>query len=463
MNRTQEYQDLLAELDNTPPALEYTVTRARARAKKAKNVRKLFFMPAGSIAAIFIAFVAMVNFSSPFAMACDHIPFLRALAAAVSFSPSLSTAVDNEYVQTIGLAQTENGITMRVEYVIVDQKQLNIFYTLQSQDYFNMDATPTILNMDGEGFGGYSIHVNNFVRENDKLRQFTVDFIDNNIPENLILECKVHDNGNYEMTEPVRVGDEVQEVGEPQTISAFSFALKFDPEYTQQGEVITLNHDIVLDGQNLTVTTVEIYPTHIRVNFTADESNTAWLQSLNFYFLNEKGNRFDPVANGISATGSVDSPMMASHRLESSFFYQSKSLTMYITEVVWLDIDMERIKVDLLSGIADDLPEGVELKQSTRKGDSWELTFSAIERKENSSYQLFGTTYYDENGNEYSYNSWSSGMKGYYDEATGIYTETPGVFIVQFTLSGYSSDTVYLMPSYSRLVELVIPMDVQVK
>ena len=152
MNRKQEYQELLAELDNTPPALEYTVTRARTRANKTKSIRKLFFMPASSMAAIFIAFVAMVNLFTPFAMACEQIPFLRELAAAVSFSPSLSTAVDNEYVQTIGLEQIENGITMRVEYVIVDQKQLNIFYTLQSQDYLNMDATPTIFNSEGEGF-----------------------------------------------------------------------------------------------------------------------------------------------------------------------------------------------------------------------------------------------------------------------------------------------------------------------
>jgi hypothetical protein len=218
--------------------------------------------------------------------------------------------------------------------------------------------------------------------------------------------------------------------------------------------MITLNQGIVLDGQNLTVTTVEIYPTHIRVNFTADENNTAWLQSLNFYFVNEKGTRFDPIANGITASGSVDSPMMASHRLESSFYYQSGSLTMFITEVVWLDKDMERVKVDLANCVADKLPEGVALERVERKGDSWELTFSAIERKEDSAYQLFRFTYYDENGNgDYFTNNWSS----------WTYMDTPGVFAEKFTLDGYSYDKVYLMPSFSRLVELATPIEVQVK
>lgn len=205
---------------------------------------------------------------------------------------------------------------------------------------------------------------------------------------------------------------------------------------------------------------------HIRVNFTADEKNTKWLQSLGFYFINEKGKRFDKISNGISATGSFDSPMMVSHRLESSFFYQSSSLTMFITEVVWLEKDMEKVQIDLANGSADILPEGVVLEQATRKSNSWELTFSAIERKENFSYQLFGTTYYDENGTEYSYNSynsWSSGETGYFDEVSQKYVKTPGVFRVKFTLKDYPYDTVYLMPSYSQLVKLETQTEVKVK
>jgi len=463
MNRKQEYQELLAELENTPPALEYAVTRAQARAKKTQNIRRFFFMPASSAAAVFIAFIAMVNLSTPFALACERLPILRELAAAVSFSPSLRTAVDNEYVQTIGLEQTENGITMQIAYVIVDRKQLNIFYTLQSQAYSHMDAAPSILNADGQGFSEYSVSANGSVRENGELRQFVVDFVDNNMPDSLLLECKVHDNGSYAASEPVSIGNEPPGISEPAVLSTFTFTLTFDPKFTQQGDVVTLNQDIVLDGQNLTVTTVEIYPTHIRVNFTADEKNTAWLQSLNFYFVNEKGNRFDPITNGITATGSVDSPMMASHRLESSFFYQSRSLTMYITEAVWLDKGMEKVKIDLANGTTDQLPEGVTLEQAARKGNSWELTFSAMERKENSSYQLFATAYCDEYGGEYSYDSWSSGETGYFDEAAQKYVETPGVFTDRFTLNDCPYDTVYLMPSYSRSVILRIPIEVKIK
>ena len=154
---------------------------------------------------------------------------------------------------------------------------------------------------------------------------------------------------------------------------------------------------------------------------------------------------------------------MASHRLESSFFSQSRSLTLYITDAIWLDKDMERVKVDLAKNAADKLPEGVKLEQSVRKGNSWQLTFSGAERKENNSYQLFGSKYYDETGKEYEYHSWSSGATGYFDEKTNKYVETPGVFRVQFSLTDYPFDTVYLSPSFSRTVKLAVPVKIKVK
>ena len=82
----------------------------------------------------------LVNLSVPFARACGNVPVLRELARAVAWSPSLSAAVENDYVQPIGQSQTVNGITATVEYVIVDQKQVNIFFTLKGEGYETLSA-----------------------------------------------------------------------------------------------------------------------------------------------------------------------------------------------------------------------------------------------------------------------------------------------------------------------------------
>ena len=139
MNRNEEYQALLQELEATPPALDGTAERALRRRRRDRRLR-LFGVPAGSLAACFIAFVLLVNLFPPFARACGNVPLLRALAQAVAWSPSLSAAVENDYVQPIGQSQTVNGITATIEYVIVDQKQVHIFFTLKGEGYESLSA-----------------------------------------------------------------------------------------------------------------------------------------------------------------------------------------------------------------------------------------------------------------------------------------------------------------------------------
>ena len=110
MTRNEEYQALLQELEATPPALDGTAERALRRRRRDRRLR-FFGVPAGSLAACFIAFVLLVNLFPPFARACGGVPVLRALAQAVAWSPSLSAAVENDYVQPMGQSQTVNGVT----------------------------------------------------------------------------------------------------------------------------------------------------------------------------------------------------------------------------------------------------------------------------------------------------------------------------------------------------------------
>ena len=135
MNRNAEYTALLTELEPTPPALEYTVQRAVTRKKTSQKKRRLLGVPLGSLGVCFVGFVLLVNLFPPFAYACGRVPLLRELAKAVAWSPSLSAAVENEFVQPMGISQTKNGITATVQYLIVDQKQVNIFFTLEGEGY----------------------------------------------------------------------------------------------------------------------------------------------------------------------------------------------------------------------------------------------------------------------------------------------------------------------------------------
>lgn len=341
MNRHEEYNELLTDMENTPNELDYTVKRAQARLKKRSRI-KFATVTLSSFALFLMVFTILVNSFPTIAYACGQIPMLKDLAQLVSFSPSLSAAVENEYVQPIELEQSEGDIKARIEYIIVDQKQLDVFYSLDSNIYSAMEVNPLIKSGEGESLGGYGLSSFSFGALNGELRHMTVDFVDENMPNSIQLILKIHDNGSYEVTEELVSYEDQKpnkdefieaEYKEPEYIAEFTFLIEFDPYFTAQGETITLNKSFELDGQTLTVTTVDIYPTHMRINLDDIDSNTAWLQSLKFYIENEKGERFDPISNGITATGDKDSPMMVSHRLESSFFSNSENLTLFITGV----------------------------------------------------------------------------------------------------------------------------------
>lgn len=467
MDRNEEYKKLMEELEHTPIQLEYTMERAEAKSKeRGKCLKKIFAIPLSSCLAILIIFTMLVNSMPVFAYACGSIPVVKELAKFVAFSPSLSAAVENKYVQPIEEEQTQSDITARVEYVIVDQKQLNIFYSLDSKVYTALDAEPEISNIDGSNLDGYGMSSGNPGVENGELNYMTVDFTNQNMPNGICLTLKVYDKDSKVKEEPIPVEESMflEEIvySEPDYISEFTFKLQFNTYYTSQAEKIALHTPFVLDHQKLILEEAEIYPTHMRLNLEDEKDNTAWLKGLEFYIENEKGKKFDKITNGITATGKEDSPMMASHRLESSFFSKSKSLMMYITGVEWLDKNREKVKLDLKNVKAEALPEGVTFEQAERKQNGWLLTFAAKAYKENSSYDFFYSQYYDEEGNEYYYDNWST-MFGYTDQQTGEFIKKSDAFIVEILLKDYTYDTVYMCPSFTRKVELAEPVMIRIK
>lgn len=467
MNRREEYDLLIKELEETPVKLDYMAMRVQARIKS-KRWYKWLGIPVGGIMGSLLVFTILVNSVPVFAKSCSQIPLIKELAELVDFSASLTAAIENEYVQSIEEEQTQNGITARVEYLIVDQKQVNIFYSLDSEVYHHMDIIPDIATQDNSKMEGYFISSGNYDTPNGELNYVTIDFVDKDVPSEFKLIMEVHDNGErfqeaiVHEPEDNKIHDLTERYEAPGPISTLTFDLSFDPKYTAVGEKINLDKKITINGQKLIVEEVEIYPTHMRLNLEDEEGNTAYLTSMSYYIENEKGKRFEKISNGISATGKEGSRMMNSYRLESTFFSNSKSLTLYITGTQWLDKDKQKVKLDLVHETAEDLPEGVTFERAVRKENGWILTFGAVEHKENQMYDFLRRQYYDEEGNEYEYHSWSSTTR-HIDEKTEAYVGKPEMFYVEIPLVDYTRDIVYMTPNFSYYKKLEEPIAVKIK
>lgn len=456
MNRMEEYQAMLAELETEAAGLDATLERAYAKRRAARKKRML--RPAAGFAAAFAIFVLMVNFCAPVAYTCSQVPILRELAAAVTFSRSLSDAVENAYAQPMDLSQTDNAITAEVAYLIVDQKQVNVFYRLDSKKYEKLSVDPEVLDIHDTRPAACNYWSGRFDYENGELRCLTIDFANSNVPNCLKVKLNVYTNT---VTDPQPAPspenfDDFDYAPTPDYIAKFEFLLEFDPEFTAAGKILPVNQTVMLDDQAITISDIEIYPSHIRVNITEDMDNTAWLKHLAFYIETDHGMKFDPVSNGITATGTLDSPSMVSYRADSTYFYDADHLELVITGARWLRKDMEKTYVNLSTGETGPLPEGVTLESARKAADGWVVRFRVAYGEHDSIMNPFGNPYYDAAGNEYA-NYYCFSELGEPDAAGKIsysYRELP--------LNHYPYDEVWLCPLYSHTWKAESPIVIEV-
>ena len=437
MNRKNEFEAMIEELNQPAPGLETTLDRAYK--KKRKRTTKMIVRPLGGLAACFVVFVLLVNFCVPVAYACSRIPGLRELAEAVTFSRSLTDAVKNEYVQPMDLTQTQNDITAQIEYLIVDQKQVNVFFRLDSEKYTQLEAHPDVRLPCG-------IVNNSFGAENGELRSFTVDFVDEDVPDTMTVYLRVYEGGVREEAFPIEAPDDIYRdnpIEEPEFLAEFEFLLEFDPEFTETGKVIPVNQTVIMDGQSITVTDIEIYPSHLRVNIDESPDNTAWIDMLYFYIETDWGMKFE-TGSGIIATGSEHSKSMVSYRTDSPFFYEAKHLKLVITGAKFLRKDMETTYLNLVTGEHGPLPDGAVFDCATRRGADWVVTFRAPYYEDKPMYQLFGHKFFDADGNEYEIHQWSSTYGDPDDNGNITY------FYDVFPLKNYPYNEVWLSPQYSH-------------
>lgn len=357
MNRMEEYRAMLAELETLPPETEGTVNRAAAR----RNRKRYVFRPMGAVAAVFLCFVLLVNLVPGVAYACSNLPILDKLAEFVSFSPSLTQAVEHGQVQSVGMTQTQNGITATIESLIVDQKQVVVYFTLDSEEYDHLSATVDAHLIDGEDAKATIVSGMPYT-ENGELQSATINFIEGaSVPDRLRVTL-------YIFSQDERGFMVEGDLFNPE------FTLDLEPWLTGQGRTVDFNRILDFNGQRFTLTQLESYPTHVRVNLKADPDNTAKLDYLWFYLELPDGTRLEPgTADGLTATGSAEGETGLSLYAESSYFYEAERIKLVITGATFLDKDTEKVWVNLTTGEHDPIPFDGRIDSIEKTDTGWEL------------------------------------------------------------------------------------------
>lgn len=434
MDRMDEYRALLAQLEQEPEALTGAVDRARARARRARRRRRAAEW-AGGFLSLAACFVLAVNLCTPVALACGRVPILRELVQAVIVSPSLSAAVANEHVQLVGQEQTVNGYTIRLEYVIADKKQLNAFLTVDGPA--PEGDSRLLVSVQAVEPEGVEYSASGALMEPGELDYAVLNFQEDT-PQQLTLRVQV---------------DSV--TGEAERLAECDFSLELDSYQLGLGRMIKVNEDFTLDGNRLTLSTVELYPTHMRLHVEQAEDNPDYLVGLTLA-IDGDGRGVERVDNkGLISTGGAKYGTYTMYTA-SPWYYDCEALTVTISGAVWLDKDRLETTIDLTDGTAQGLPDGVTyLGIADEANDLWnsggrELCFRGVDAPFAGA---FSSDFVGEDGQTYRSpgSSWSTG----------------DVETMRFSLGDYQGDLVILENQWSHVAAyeqpLVLTVDVSGK
>lgn len=435
MNRQQEYWDLVRELDHTPEALDGTAQRAKARAKR-RRAGKRWGISLGSAAGVCAAFVIAVNTLPTFALACGKIPVLRELAAAVAFSPSLSAAVEHDYVQYVGQSQTAGGLTLTLEYVIADAQQMVVFYRVDGGESSDYSATCTLKDETGTPLTGYSVGSTSTA---EALKRFEVHLKElAELPTQLTLEvelCGFDSEGNRNPVEHV-----------------FPFTIALDPTKTAPAVEIPVGEWVELDGQRLLVDRLELTPTKTTLYLEDDPDNTAWLEHLDFHFTGGDGTVYETADASLTASGRPEGEGFYTYYFQSLYFVEDRShLTLHLDGAIWLDKAAEPVTVDLTGGVhTGALPESVtglwvRRADIVELGEQWVVTVIAAANR-----SPFELEYRDPEGGVHNTNGYSM-----MDDRDGS-----DRYEFEYFLTDYPWETAVFTLNYTSVSELSQPISV---
>lgn len=342
MKRNQEWNAQLEQAGRAPDGLENCVEQAIKRAKRSERKKK-FLKPLSVVLGTAAAFVLLVNCSTDFALAASRVPIVRGLVEAVVLDPSLKAAITHEYVQLVDQTYTKDGVTLEIEYLMADPKNLSVFYRVYDEKERNVTLRPELKNQMGEGISTSSSYGQELVEkvpEENSLFAKIKELFRGGEPEPPIYYWKFHVEDM--IPEQLKVEAEVYQAAEmaelPLNIQ-FEVPLTIEPQFLKSVKTFTINETVSVLGQKLTIDTVEVYPTNTCITWHTAPGNDSWLTYLPFYLTDENGVHVDGIANGISGAGGDMFGGSGKIYLESAWYDTAESLTLHLDDAAVLPKD----------------------------------------------------------------------------------------------------------------------------
>ncbi|PRR79533.1 DUF4179 domain-containing protein [Clostridium luticellarii] len=369
--------------------LDDVIKKSISKAKRDKKIRTIklrLIKINAAIASLIIIFISSVNFVPALAESLSDVPVISSIANAVQFhyDKNIDSAVNQNLSQNISKIQKDKNISITVDNIITDDKDIFILYTLNGtmadEDIRNLllekfsvsdNNGKTLLNSDDFKSQRLPPKLNNKNQDSLSLSNTNYKCIISSLGNSIenysknkktfgsielisIKNMKIPDEINLKVsgiTEAYNMSYSKEAYNnftskfnrEPKNISGnWNFEIKLDKNLKSQKPEEYNNIPFSINNTDFTFKSVKIYPTHteIRIQLGKNSIDKSQCNSIGRivggdtsklpYLTDEKGNKYSISGNALV---SMDSENCINLSFESPYFNKTNKLYLVINQL----------------------------------------------------------------------------------------------------------------------------------
>jgi hypothetical protein len=374
--------DISSRLDDV---IKKSISKAK-RDKKIRTIKLRLIKINAAIASLIIIFISSVNFVPALAESLSDVPVISSIANAVQFhyDKNIDSAVNQNLSQNISKIQKDKNISITVDNIITDDKDIFILYTLNGtmadEDIRNLllekfsvsdNNGKTLLNSDDFKSQRLPPKLNNKNQDSLSLSNTNYKCIISSLGNSIenysknkktfgsielisIKNMKIPDEINLKVsgiTEAYNMSYSKEAYNnftskfnrEPKNISGnWNFEIKLDKNLKSQKPEEYNNIPFSINNTDFTFKSVKIYPTHteIRIQLGKNSIDKSQCNSIGRivggdtsklpYLTDEKGNKYSISGNALV---SMDSENCINLSFESPYFNKTNKLYLVINQL----------------------------------------------------------------------------------------------------------------------------------
>jgi hypothetical protein len=420
--------------DNIDAYLLQGIARGKVARRKVskRNHRRVWSVATACLLLVTCLFT--IRISPVFASILRDIPGLKTFVNLIhnQSDRGIQLALDNEFVQPIGVSDEYGGIKFTVEGIIADETRVIIFYAIESSSSgqrFLIDR-PQITDSNGKDLQagiGWSNMGDSDGEQSEDVQRGTLDVQmaeGVSLPTTMVLKVELPRSGQDQSGPPMT---NVTDIDVSHADGAdvdkginhlYSVAIPIDHEkFAGMKQEYVLNQTITVDGQRITFIKATLYPLRMAVEVQFDEKNSKQVFGPgDIHMTDEKGEVWR------NFSGSGDNKNHSTIDFESNYFHNPKELYL---EGEWfraLDKDKMDIIIDTKQNKLIQAPDSrLKIKNIISQGDYLKLSLflQVDDKRDTMTYNVFDDKFKDASGKEYDMASIGRGVMGSYMGADG--------------------------------------------